>query len=387
MTLCLVLAAFLESLQGSSLLGLILIYSLLHEILSFEKPKRWTSISKTWINICHRATFMTLLIKGSSTLLGPSLKKLRLAAHKLQMDLFCLLHAPHGLELDHLPQLLHKKTGLQQWLRLTPKENLRTIMEIIKLLLQVPLEKLQYLHVDGCSATYVVEWVISKHLAETTTVDIVNLPCLDTLPNIVPEILIRDLLAGNYPQMLYSWSMPPSQQGDITLLPSPSLSPLPQAPVISLTPLETPPPLPAPLPSHQIQFMAATMPRTPTPIAGLHIPMPQQEPEYNLVNYDSPAWLPASTPTIQAQIRASTLSLPPAQPLSRYSTLSPTPAPLTLTLDLDIYQPLLIEPQVLMEELLQQLPLVENVINDINEVLCPFLRDAVLRMLMMMTGR
>jgi hypothetical protein len=85
---------------------------------------------------------------------------------------------------------------------------------------------------------YVVAWVISKHLAETTTADIVNLPCLDTLPNIVPEILIRDLLTGNYPQMLYSWSMPPSLQGNITLLPSPSPSPLPQAPVIPLTPPE-----------------------------------------------------------------------------------------------------------------------------------------------------
>jgi hypothetical protein len=40
-----------------------------------------------------------------------------------------------------------------------------------------------------------------------------------------------------------------------------------------------------------------------------------------------------------------------------------------------------------MEELPQQLPLVENVINDVNKVLHPFLRDAVLWMLMMMTGR
>jgi hypothetical protein len=40
-----------------------------------------------------------------------------------------------------------------------------------------------------------------------------------------------------------------------------------------------------------------------------------------------------------------------------------------------------------MEELPQRLPLVENVINDVNKVLRPFLEDAVLRMLMMMTGR
>jgi hypothetical protein len=359
----------------------------LHEILSFEKPKRWTSVSKTWMNICHGATFVTELFEGSSTSLGPSLKKLRLAAHKLQTDLFRLLHAPHGLELDHLSQLLHDEIGLRQWLRITPKENLHAIVEIIELLLQVPLEKLQYLHIDGCSATYVVEWVISKHLAETTTADTANLPCLDTLPNIVPEILIRDLLAGNYPQTLYSWSMPPSQQGDITLLPSPSPSPPPQAPVIPLTPLETPPPIPAPLPSRQIQFVAATMPRTPTPVTGLRILTPQQEPDYNPENYDSPAWSPASTPTIQAWIRASAPSPPPVQLSSQFSTLSPTPAPLTPTLDLDVYQPPLIEPQVLMEELPQRLPLVENIINDVNKVLRPFLRDAVLRMLMMMTGR
>jgi hypothetical protein len=48
---------------------------------------------------------------------------------------------------------------------------------------------------------------------------------------------------------------------------------------------------------------------------------------------------------------------------------------------LDVYQPPLIAPQLRMEELPERLPIVGTVIDDVNEVLRPFLRDAVLRML------
>jgi hypothetical protein len=73
------------------------------------------------------------------------------------MDLYCLLHTLHSLEIDHLPQLLHNAKGVRQWLKIMPLADLHIIVEIIKLLLQVLLEKLDVLFVDVSNAEHVVE--------------------------------------------------------------------------------------------------------------------------------------------------------------------------------------------------------------------------------------
>jgi hypothetical protein len=150
-------------------------HSLLHEVLTYERQRRWISVSRTWTNVSQGVHITTSLIGLSRISLGTKLRKLCLAAHKLQTDLYCLLHSPHGLEIDHLLQLLHDEKGFRQWLRIMPLANVHIIVEIIKPLLQVSLEKLDMLFVDGCSAEHVVDWVISRQIAQATTVDTAGL--------------------------------------------------------------------------------------------------------------------------------------------------------------------------------------------------------------------
>jgi hypothetical protein len=150
-----------------------------------------------------------------------------------------LLAAPPRLR-NQLHLLLNDEQNLLDWLQATPSHHLRRLIKLVEALLNLDEETRALLDVNTPNACYVSEWIIARRIARSTTANTATLPPPATSQNIVPEILIQDLLVGLSPQD--AWGQEPTPAP--LILPTPPYSPLynPTPPPPAPTQLPSPPP-------------------------------------------------------------------------------------------------------------------------------------------------
>lgn len=265
MTFCPATAGVLSSLHGCTKSGLSLANSLLLEQIISPKPSKWSPIFVNWHLISQMVPILGLYSGKSEPLTHRSISMLRTSINKFQTDLSRILAAPEGTLSKHLHWLVQDLPNLRLWLKMAGVLRLTQLRRLINSLQELDIFHLDDLNIDTVNATYVVEWVTSRHSALSTTASTaIPLP-LDTLPNFVPEILIKELIEGHFPQLPWQYSIIkriPTPLPSQAALNAPRYSP--NTPVYN--PIPTPPP-------SEATTSPLTSPRsTPLPIQSLPLP-------------------------------------------------------------------------------------------------------------------
>ena len=255
-TLCPYSAAILHSLKGCTRSGLSLMSLLLREMIISPREIKSSSLFKAWDRASLALPILLTWSERSIPLTSSETKRLRTSVNQLQTDMARILHTPYELTLAQLPLLMTNYATAVSWSKTTSLTRLGQLRRIVDLLLSLGDRQLAQVNVDSPSALTVVDWAISRHHARITSAYTAELTPLDISPSIVPEILIKELIAGFSPQMpwQYSWRRRSSSPHTPTLLTttsensqqlyypdSPGYQPL-------LTPQRTPSPSPLSLP-------------------------------------------------------------------------------------------------------------------------------------------
>lgn len=271
-TLCPATAGVLDSLHECTRSGLLLMDMLLREQIISYADKKYTSIFLNWTAASLAVPILGISSARSNTLTRHSLSEIRRSANRFQTDLHRILSSPPETQLTQLPHLLLDYNNLKLWLQHSGILRLAQLRRLIDKLLPLDDELLSRLDVDTANATYVVEWVISRHNALFTSAHIVRPGPLDISPSFVPTTLIKELTEGTYPQVPwhYSWRLrntppppllTPIQRQPLALSPPPTYHPM--SPVYQ--------PLLTPRPSCPSTMSPPTL-LTPLPLQSLPLP-------------------------------------------------------------------------------------------------------------------